>query len=123
MSDRIAKYLLMTGAAALSAGAVAPVANAAEAGFADPDATPTVIVPYGDLNLASEKGQARLEARVRTAIRGMCRTDPRPNLAQRALERDCVAHARRSAEPQLAVLFGGGDVKLALERPAELAVR
>jgi|LULQ01.1.fsa_nt_gb UrcA family protein len=123
MSARIAKYLLMTGAAALSAGAVAPVANAAEAGGADPDATPTMIVPYGDLNLGSEKGRARLEMRVRTAIRGMCRTDPRPTLSQRSQERDCAANARRSAEPQMAALFGGSDMKLALERPAEVAVR
>lgn len=123
MSHRIAKYLLMTGAAALSAGAAAPVATAAEARVADPDGAPTVIVPYGDLNLSSVKGRARLETRVRIAIRGMCRTDPRATLSQRAQERDCIAHARRSAEPQMAALFGGSDMKLALERPAEVAVR
>ncbi len=123
MSDRIAKYFLMSCAAALSAGAAVPVATAAEARVADPDGAPTVIVPYSDLNLSSVKGRARLETRVRIAIRGMCRTDPRPTLAQRALERDCVANARRSAEPQMAALFGGSDMKLALERPAEVAVR
>lgn len=123
MSDRIAKYFVMSCAAALSASAVAPAASAAEVGVADPDAVPTVIVPYSDLNLANGKGRARLETRVRIAIRDMCRTDSRSTPSQRAQERDCIAHARRSADSQMAALFGGSDMKLALERPAEFAVR
>ncbi|WP_162928354.1 UrcA family protein [Sphingopyxis terrae] len=107
----------------MSAGAAVPVANAAETGVADSDAAPTVIVPYSDLNLSSVKGRARLEARLRIAIRDMCRANPRPNLFQRAQESDCTANARRSAASQMAVLFGRDDAKLALERPAEVAAR
>lgn len=121
MSNRIAKHLLMIGGAALSAGAAAPAVSAAEGSIVDRDAAPTVVVPHGDLDLNTVEGRERLETRMRGAIRYMCRAYFRPTLRQRAEEQDCMEHARRSAEPQVAALLSGRNVALTLERPAALA--
>ncbi|HMN53780.1 MAG TPA: UrcA family protein, partial [Sphingopyxis sp.] len=42
------------------------------------DEAPRVMVRYGDLDLQTVDGRERLDTRIRSAIRSMCRVDPRP---------------------------------------------
>ncbi len=75
---------------ALSLTAAAP-ALAAEA--------ETVQVRVADLDLSSEKGQQRLETRVKNAARDLCSTGA-AGAAERAREAQCVADALAAAKPQ-----------------------
>ena len=99
----------------MAAGGIAAPAMAQD------DGAPRVEVRYGDLDLQTIDGRAQLDRRVRSAIRSMCRVDPRPSLEQRAREQTCEARARSSAEPQLAALLKGSSARFASEKPPVVA--
>lgn len=99
----------------MTAGGIAAPAMAQE------DQTPRVMVRYGDLDLQTADGRERLDARIRGAIRSMCRTDPRPTLWSRASQQACEARARSSVEPQLAALLNGSSARFASEKPPVVA--
>ncbi len=62
---------------------------------------PAVAVRYGDLNLASERGQRTLEARLARAKRELC-TQPNPtSLVPLPMDRECSVGIDRSARPQV----------------------
>lgn len=67
----------------------------------------SVTVRYDDLNLGNQAGRDRLETRIRTAVRQVCRTPNRMTLAERARELECVADASRDANTLVAALIGG----------------
>ncbi len=67
----------------------------------------SVAVSYADLDLSSAQGQARLDRRVRAAVKQLCRTGPNPSLADHMAERECRALARTSAD---------GEVRLAIAK-------
>ena len=70
---------------------------------ATPDAAPSVRVPYGDLDLASEQGANTLHARIAAAARQVCApngVDGR-NLAAFAAERSCESQAIANAMSQV----------------------
>lgn len=71
-------------------GATAPAAAT--------EAPRTVRVYYSDLNLASEKGRATLEARIRQAARSVCFTGAR-DLLSKTDETHCYHQAVKSAQP------------------------
>ena len=89
--------------------------------MAQDDDAPRVMVHYGDLDLHTAAGRARLDTRIRGAIRSMCRVEPRPLPQVRANQRACEAHARSSVEPQLAALFKGSSARFASEKPPVVA--
>jgi len=84
--------------AAVTACMAVGLANVAHS--ATPDATPSVRVPYGDLNLASELGASTLHARVTAAARQVCAPDGLEirNLQAYAAERACMTQAVANAE-------------------------
>jgi UrcA family protein len=66
---------------------------------ATPDGAPSVRVPYGDLNLASEQGANTLHARVAAAARQVCAPDgfDSRNLNAYFVQRSCVSQAIANA--------------------------
>lgn len=67
----------------------------------------TVAVNYGDLDLSTEKGQAKLERRINAAAREVCKTDAvRTGTRMRSNDRTkCLETARASVRAQLAELI------------------
>jgi len=59
----------------------------------------TVSVNYGDLNLASDKGRASLDARIRQAARSVCYVGAR-DIRSIAEETRCYNDAVKSAQPR-----------------------
>lgn len=57
--------------------------------FASPLPVETRIVAYGDLDLSTRAGQARLEQRIVSAVREVCGEANRYDLRGRAAVRDC----------------------------------
>ncbi|MFU7528863.1 UrcA family protein [Qipengyuania sp. ASV99] len=57
-------------------------------------------VPHEDLNLSTQQGVSRLDERVRTRIRQLCRNGGRDSASIR-LERECRAGAFAAAERQV----------------------
>ncbi len=107
-------------ALALMSLTMAATGTAAPA-MARDDEAPRVMVRYGDLDLQTVDGRERLDTRIRSAIRSMCRVDPRPSLPQRMLGQRCQARARSSVEPQLAALLKGSSARFASEKPPVVA--
>jgi UrcA family protein len=77
------------------------------------DGAPTVTVRYGDLNLATDRGNSALYARIRAAARQVCFSDhvDMRDLGRYAEARRCEAHAISQAvqavhSPRLAALYG-----------------
>lgn len=68
--------------AALAAGAALPA-------YAAPPAATTRLVAYGDLDLSSPAGQARLEQRIATAVREVCGTAANYDLRARQAVAEC----------------------------------
>lgn len=106
--------LMMVALAVATTGIAAPAK-------AQDDDMPRVTVPYSDLNLASVDGRKRLDTRVRSAIREVCQTEPRPTLRQRAIEQACAADAIRSTQVQVAALVNGHNARLAATKQPVLA--
>jgi UrcA family protein len=105
-------------AAALAAGfATAPVfaegSDTVVSGTRyDPELTRAVI--YTDLNLASEKGVATLNRRVRNAADAICIQNGRTDLRTRQLGWECYKAAIASAAPQVtAAIQNFGNQSLA----------
>ena len=73
-----------------------PLAALALSGLATagtPADTPSVVVKYGDLNLTSQAGIARLHKRISNAAESVCSQLDRPFLSLQAAYRECVADA------------------------------
>jgi UrcA family protein len=79
--------------AALTACMALGIAGVARS--ATPDSAPAVRVPYGDLNLTTEKGASTLRARVAAAARQVCSVEGGDirNLQAYAAERSCETQA------------------------------
>jgi UrcA family protein len=67
-----------------------------------------VAVPYGDLNLASPAGRARLDARVSQAATALCGRYDARELRLSALSRACRDDAISGARGQREAALGGG---------------
>ena len=72
------------------------------------DSQPTILVPFGDLDLLQPAGQAEFYGRVRRVANRLCLTDPRgtgPVIA----DRRCLGNALASAHLQVdrAIALGG----------------
>lgn len=107
----MAKLTLILLSAAIT-GAGVSVPAAAE----DNDDRRSVLVRYHDLNLASVEGRAKLDSRVKSAVRKVCNSRPkhRPTLHELALAQECEAATLADAEVKLAgLLNGAGGTQLA----------
>jgi UrcA family protein len=76
------------------------------------DAAPTIVVRYGDLNLATEAGARALYQRLSIAAREVCPLEDSKSLAQMAYSHTCRSQAIARAvhdinSPQLAALQAG----------------
>ncbi len=97
-------------------GAIAIVAVAATPGFAAPtrpgETRTSVEVSYADVNLASERGQAVLESRVRQAAQKVCGyAYGSRDLAEAAHGRACMKQALGDARMEMAAVIGGATRK------------
>jgi len=81
-----------------AAAAIATVATAAPALAKD------VVVPYGDLDLATAKGQKTFASRIDRAARMACEFDVNTRVRTPA-ERTCYREARATANTQMAALL------------------
>lgn len=74
---------------------------------AQSDPAQTIAVKYDDLDLATEKGQAKLERRINAAAREVCKTNAvRTGTRLRSNDRkQCLEAARASVKAQLAELI------------------
>ncbi len=59
--------------------------------------TATRIVEYSDLNLASAKGQKRLETRIKAAVRTVCRERDARSIVEQRLVKQCKLAATSAA--------------------------
>jgi UrcA family protein len=62
---------------------------------------PTARISAADLNLHSASGQARLQARIRTAAQTLCMDPAVRDVARYIAGRTCLSHALASARPQV----------------------
>jgi UrcA family protein len=94
------------------AGTFALVATFVTVAAATPLRAETVSVPvaYGDLNIQSEAGAAKLDARIRRAAYEVCGRTDRANSIQAA---NCRQDAIGTAKAKLALAGQSSDVKLA----------
>ena len=81
------KFVMLAAPALLSLAALSGTAQAAAAPAAD---EVRVVVPYGDLNLASADGMGALRHRVEAAARKICGPEPTDHLAFGAIYDGCV---------------------------------
>ncbi len=93
--------------------AAAALATVASLSAANPAFARSATVSFGDLDLDSRAGQARLDARVRSAVRSVCeaRSGNRPLAELRATAR-CMRDATATARTRVAAArsdsrFGG----------------
>ena len=66
---------------------------------------PVRIVRYHDLDLANAEHRDQLKARVRVAVRQVCRSNQRPTIEAVRAEQQCTRHATRDSDTKLASLF------------------
>ena len=64
-----------------------------------------VLVPYGDLDLGSRAGRAKLDRRILSAARRACDEQRLPNAAQQRRIAECVADARGRARRDVEQAF------------------
>jgi UrcA family protein len=70
-----------------------------------------ITVPYRDLDLTTELGRAKLDQRLRRAVRNVCE-EPRLNSAEGyALERQCVEETLSDAVRQIELAAGSSGGK------------
>ena len=98
-------------AAALAAGTVAIATPAVAAQAQD-----GITIAYGDLDLSTDAGKARLDRRVRQAARSFCGDVPLQNIGQRTAVLACHSEVAAAAEEDLrtAMAAKATSVRLAL---------
>lgn len=69
--------------------------------------TVSTAIHYNDLNLGSPEGKARLEQRLASAVRSLCRPSGRLTLSEADEANACVQSARESARRNLKVALNG----------------
>jgi UrcA family protein len=79
-------------------------AAATSAAAATPAETPSVLVPYGDLDTDSPAGAAALEQRIEAAASEVCERPDIRSVRQMAAWEECKATAKAGALEQIAVL-------------------
>lgn len=80
---------------------------------------PTASIDISDLDLATERGASKLQARIATLIRRMCAPSDR-SLEAKKLERSCRAAAFNDAEPQVRLAIQEArsqTIRLAFAKP------
>ncbi|WP_298306546.1 UrcA family protein [uncultured Erythrobacter sp.] len=89
------------------ASATLALAFTASPALASSSDLPTKDVSYADLNLNTPQGQARLETRLESAARSVCRSHERRSGTRiRSPHLDaCLANARASAKKQMAAVM------------------
>jgi UrcA family protein len=107
---RTALLLGCTLAGALGVAQAAPPSDAVTVNASDE--IPTVVVRYGDLNLATEAGAKALYKRISVAAQEVCPVNDQRSLAQIAYSHTCRTEAVARAvhevnSPQLAALQAG----------------
>jgi UrcA family protein len=93
--------------AALLAGSAAGTGTPVHAA---PAPAASAVVEYADLNLASDAGVRRLQARIRSAAERLCTEPGTASVAQFAVGKACIAATVEAAQPQ---------VRLAIARNGE----
>lgn len=89
---------------ALSAVAAVLLSGAAQAAEVE---TLSVVVPYGDLDLTTEAGQAALDSRIDAAVDEVC---AKPAMIRDLKAIDAWAKCRKGAEASAAEQIGAVDV-------------
>ena len=88
------------------------------------EAVPSVEVSFADLNVGSETGRALLDARLRSAARGICRPETLGAVRERMDRRACYRTALTTARGQAAQLFAQHDTaRLAARLTITVAAR
>lgn len=79
--------------------ALAAIAAPAAAALQPSEDIVTVAIPYGDIDLATAEGRAKLERRVEAQLRKACtvETTARYSYGRTTLDTKCVADARAAA--------------------------
>jgi UrcA family protein len=109
----LARPLPALAVAALTALAVATAGPA----LAEDLETTSILVTFGDLDLATSHGMARLDTRLRTAAYKVCDSGLRDVHSLR-VDRECRAKALEGARTEVAALLGGrsGRTQVAMRR-------
>lgn len=71
--------------------------------------TVSASVKIADLDLNTEKGQARLNARIKSAARAVCQTNNGRSLSEKAMQTKCVNDALALAKKQADVAVSGSQ--------------
>lgn len=88
--------------AALLAGSAAGLGGPAQAaGPAEPARAAAVAVDHADLNLGSNAGVRRLQARIRNAAERLCIEPGTISVQQQAASKACIAETMAAAQPQV----------------------
>lgn len=98
------KALLFVGALAVSAMTIVPTVASAEV---DSDGRLVATVGYSDLDLNTAAGKARLDKRIKAAIRQVCQRPSSLELAASADYNQCVAEARVATKKSVALALKG----------------
>lgn len=104
------KKLLMLAAAPLLLAGAAPAAGSTGSG------TNSISVHYDDLDLNTAQGQDRLQQRIASAVRSVCRPSGRLTLAEAENVNACSRAARAGAQRDL-----GFATAAARSRPQDMA--
>jgi UrcA family protein len=104
------KKLLMLAATPLLLAGAAPAAGSTASG------TPTISVHYDDLDLSTAQGQDKLQQRLASAVRNVCRPSGRLTLAEAESANACSQAARAGAQRDLEFALAA-----ARSRPQDLA--
>jgi UrcA family protein len=115
------KKLLILAAAPLLLAAAGPAAGSIASG------TSSISVRYDDLDLATAQGQEKLQQRLASAVRTVCRPSGRLTLAEAENVNACSEAARAGAQRDLGFAIAAGrgrsqdladaGISLALQRP------
>jgi UrcA family protein len=103
------KAILFMGALALSATLVVPTVASAETNSAG---ELVARVAYADLDLTTAAGKARLEQRMKSAIRDVCQRPDARNLTHSTNYNRCAAQTRAATEQSIALAFNGPRSKV-----------
>jgi UrcA family protein len=113
--NEMIKLPFVARAAAIAVAMILPMSASA---LAMPPALSTgkAKISYSDLDLATARGQVRLQNRVESAIRGMCGAPVFGTADEAESLRQCRADARADAQPKLRAILASAATQLVATR-------